>query len=75
MPGNPPVRFGGRGDRTQSVLPTPIITNPSGALDGLGNPSYRKTSLNRVLMAPRSGDRNGRCSAGPGRRALSAPGW
>src|SRR4029077_20661739 len=22
--GNPPVRFGGRGDRTQSVLPTPI---------------------------------------------------
>ena len=25
--GNPPVRFGGRGDRTQSVFPTPIILN------------------------------------------------
>ena len=25
-PTDPPVRFGGRGDRTQSVLPTPIMT-------------------------------------------------
>jgi hypothetical protein len=24
--GNPPVRFGGRGDRNQSVLPTPILS-------------------------------------------------
>jgi hypothetical protein len=26
--GDPPARFGGRGDRTQSVLPTPILSLP-----------------------------------------------
>jgi hypothetical protein len=30
MPGDPQVRFGGRGHRNQSMLPTPILIPASG---------------------------------------------
>jgi hypothetical protein len=29
MPGDPQVRFGGRGHRNQSMLPTPILRSPT----------------------------------------------
>ena len=34
-PTDPPVRFGGRGDRTQSVLPTPIMSGMGTAFAGV----------------------------------------